>query len=194
MGKTIGDPNSDKGITFNKVVTTYRKISDAFRIFTTGEKINKLPNMRPCQTQGVGVLIATDGSCVNNGGEDARAGAGIFFGENDKRNRAIRIPPELSQTNQVAEMVATKEAINGTNKADKILIKTDLMHIINSMSSCLQKHEDKGYIGKANRELTQALIGNLRRHPKPINLKWVKGHTGDRHKELFDLFWSKTPI
>jgi hypothetical protein len=39
--------------------------------------------------------IATDGSCFKNGYEDATAGAGIFYNEDDPRNQAISIRKSL---------------------------------------------------------------------------------------------------
>jgi hypothetical protein len=48
MGETIGDPNSEEGIIFNRAVTTYGNLGDIFQIFTTGETTNELPNMEPC--------------------------------------------------------------------------------------------------------------------------------------------------
>jgi ribonuclease HI len=73
-------------------------------------------------------------ACINNGGDDAIAGAGIFFGKNDKRNCTIHIPPELSQTNQVAEAVAAKEAVENASDADTIVVMTDSMHVIDNIT------------------------------------------------------------
>jgi ribonuclease HI len=48
------------------------------------------------------VVAFTDGSAINNGHANARAGVGVFFGENDPRNLSERLDPrEYRQTNQV---------------------------------------------------------------------------------------------
>ncbi len=44
------------------------------------------------------VTIYTDGACVNNGKVVARAGYGVFFGNNDSRNISARVPGK-QQTN-----------------------------------------------------------------------------------------------
>jgi hypothetical protein len=44
-------------------------------------------------------IVATDGSCFNNGQDDAAAGAGVFYEQGDDRNEAIRLPEVLEQSN-----------------------------------------------------------------------------------------------
>ena len=48
--------------------------------------------------------VYTDGSCSNNGKEDALAGIGIYFGENDTRNVSQRVIGK--QSNNTAELGA----------------------------------------------------------------------------------------
>ena len=52
--------------------------------------------------------VYTDGACSNNGKLNAKAGYGIYFGENDNRNTYKRI--EGKQTNNIAEITAIIEA------------------------------------------------------------------------------------
>ena len=49
--------------------------------------------------------IYTDGACTNNGRKNAKAGYGIYFGENDPRNTSGLIEG-IKQTNNVAELTA----------------------------------------------------------------------------------------
>ena len=42
--------------------------------------------------------VYTDGACSNNGRENASAGIGIYFGENDARNASQRIIGKQSNT------------------------------------------------------------------------------------------------
>ena len=48
--------------------------------------------------------VYTDGSCSNNGRENAIAGIGIYFGENDTRNVSQRVIGK--QSNNTAELGA----------------------------------------------------------------------------------------
>ena len=50
------------------------------------------------------IIVFTDGACSMNGSVNAKAGMGIYFGENDCRNVSKRI--EGKQTNNTAELSA----------------------------------------------------------------------------------------
>ena len=50
------------------------------------------------------IIVYTDGACSNNGMSNAKAGIGIYFGENDLRNTSKRITGK--QTNNTAELSA----------------------------------------------------------------------------------------
>jgi ribonuclease HI len=54
------------------------------------------------------IYVYTDGACSNNGKRNAKAGLGVFFGEDDSRNCSKII--EGRQTNNVAELSAIIEA------------------------------------------------------------------------------------
>ncbi|KAJ3770096.1 hypothetical protein FB446DRAFT_647504, partial [Lentinula raphanica] len=94
---------------FDWRLTTTGTLADAFRIFTEGETNDELPTRQWDQNIDPGanapVLVYTDGSCSNdtNGPE---AGAGIHFPDDTERDRAIKIPQSLKQTNQTGEIIA----------------------------------------------------------------------------------------
>ena len=54
-------------------------------------------------------IVYTDGACSNNGKEYARAGYGVYFGENDERN--VSESYTGPQTNNVAELLAIIKAL-----------------------------------------------------------------------------------
>ncbi|THU75953.1 hypothetical protein K435DRAFT_595190, partial [Dendrothele bispora CBS 962.96] len=102
---------NDQWIPFNNQVTTEGNLSDIFRIFTDKDTAptNTLPDLKPGnQPQQLNnkITAATDGSCVNNGEDNARAGAGIYIEPNHSLNRAIKIPLYIAQSNQTGELVA----------------------------------------------------------------------------------------
>ncbi|KAJ3774186.1 hypothetical protein FB446DRAFT_640328, partial [Lentinula raphanica] len=102
-------PTQRKG-SFDPRITVEGTLAEAFRIFTDGKKCNTTPDLSwMSETQTENISVYTDGSCANNGGDDAVAGAGIFIGENNPLNRAIKIPRELEQSNQTGEIVSIKE-------------------------------------------------------------------------------------
>ncbi|KAJ7798981.1 hypothetical protein B0H14DRAFT_2234241, partial [Mycena olivaceomarginata] len=105
-----GADDDDDWVLFDRQVTVTGQLGEIFRIFTEGEVTNEVPDMRLGEDNVPEEEIATDGSCFKNGYEDATAGAGVFYGEDNPKNQAIRLPATLEQTNQTAEMVAMKEA------------------------------------------------------------------------------------
>ena len=50
------------------------------------------------------IIVYTDGSCLNNGQKNAKAGIGIYFGENDNRNFSEKYTDK--PTNNRAELSA----------------------------------------------------------------------------------------
>jgi ribonuclease HI len=67
--------------------------------------------------------VYCDGSCLNNGKQNARAGYGVYFGENDLRNKAGKLPG-TTQTNNRGELMAILEALKISSSGD-IEIITD---------------------------------------------------------------------
>ena len=61
-------------------------MSDIFCIFTSGETCNETYQRPDPGGDTTLVIIATDGSCFNNGGEDAQAGAGGYIGPDNTIN------------------------------------------------------------------------------------------------------------
>lgn len=89
------------------------------------------------------IIFFTDGSTLNNQEKGKRRGGiGVFFGDNDPRNISYSLKESkyFKVTNQVAELLACIKGIEtllGSEKtiAKQIIIYTDSMYIINSISS-----------------------------------------------------------
>ena len=85
------EDNQDEGITVNtaREATT---LKHSIRIFTERENLlcaTTLPTAEDGTQIDVELIVYTDGSCVGNGTDDARAGSGIWYGSNDPRNVAM---------------------------------------------------------------------------------------------------------
>jgi ribonuclease HI len=181
------EEDEDGWITFDKSVTTTGTLAEIFRIFTEGEVLNTPPDLRPDDTFALQEIVATDGSCFNNGHDDAVAGAGIYFVEDDPRNQAIRLPPTLEQSNQTAEMTAVKEVVRTLDEDTDVKIESDSKYVINALTKNKKKWEDQGYIGIANKALNQATVATLRQRKHKTKIKWVKGHSGHARNEGADI-------
>jgi hypothetical protein len=86
-------------------------IKDRFRIFTDPKQTSQAPAHRlQAPTRGMNLLqekitFFTNGSCINNGKNNARCSSRIWIAKNHPNNMAIRIPGE-NQSNQIAEISA----------------------------------------------------------------------------------------
>ncbi|KAF5328544.1 hypothetical protein D9611_014835 [Ephemerocybe angulata] len=85
------------------------------------------------------VRVYTDGSCINNGSADARAGSGIWYGHEDERNTAIRLGPPMPLTNNTGELVAILSAIQKHTRTNHLYIASDSQYTIDAMTH----HADK---------------------------------------------------
>ena len=89
------------------------------------------------------IIVYTDGACSNNGKENAIAGMGVYFEENDIRNVSKKI--EGKQTNNTAEPSAIIEVYNSLENEIKngknILIYSDSLYSI----KCCKTYGDKLY-------------------------------------------------
>ena len=85
--------------------------------------------------------VYTDGACSQNGYKNAKAGYGIYFGENDNRNISKRLTGK--QTNNVAELTAVIEAYNiikeDLSNGKKICIVTDSNYVLKCVGSYGEK-------------------------------------------------------
>ncbi|KAK0479284.1 hypothetical protein IW261DRAFT_1323241, partial [Armillaria novae-zelandiae] len=102
---------NDGTIRFNPDMDSDCSLVDGFRIFasvwdTCSRQAERNTKGNEWIDEGAKVSTAyTDGSAFNNGTATARAGAGVWFGDDDERNLAIRLSDPL-QTNNIAEIRA----------------------------------------------------------------------------------------
>lgn len=128
------------------------------------------------------IYIYTDGSCINNGKKNAKAGIGVYFGENDERNVSKRIKGK--QTNNTAELKAILKAMKIIKKEDNfkdldITIYTDSKYSILCATSYGKKNNDNNWCKQiANKELVQKLYRRFNKYDN-ISLKYIKAHTNN---------------
>ena len=148
---------------FNNKVTQYGTLTDAFRVFTEGRKCYKIPDLRwnNDYTNTPKIKAFTDGSCVNNGDRNASAGSGIYVSEDSHYNRSIKIPSELTQSNQVGEIIVIKETCEIIPKHIELHILSDANTVINGLVEGWKRWEDIGWIGIQNEWELQTTIARL---------------------------------
>ncbi|RDX55640.1 hypothetical protein OH76DRAFT_1339039, partial [Lentinus brumalis] len=106
--KTARENNDE--IVFDPTVTDHAPIAGIFRAFVTGNDAEaSRPARRPPRPFNIvqeTITAYTDGSAKDGDAEGPRAGGGIWCGENHPLTASVRVPPNLPQTNQVAEVYA----------------------------------------------------------------------------------------
>lgn len=141
------------------------------------------------------INIYIDGSCINNGSPNAKAGYGVYFKPDDERNEYARVVGK--QTNNTGELTAFIRAVEKMRDelvnahslaANKINIYTDSEYVIKCAGAYgdkLAKNDWKTSTGKAppNLLLIQRIQEIYRPYRKHFNLQHVKAHTGlnDEH-------------
>lgn len=159
-------------------------------------KDNKMSGMSGANDETINIYI--DGSCINNGSPNAKAGYGVYFKPNDERNEYARVVGK--QTNNTGELTAfiravekmRDEVVNAQSLAslvaNKINIYTDSEYVIKCAGAYgdkLAKNDWKTSTGKAppNLLLIQRIQEIYRPYRKHFNLQHVKAHTGlsDEH-------------
>ena len=82
------------------------------------------------------INVFTDGACSNNGKQNAKAGIGVFFEENDPRNVSRRV--DGKQTNNTAELTAIVVVFDilreDIEQGKNIIIHSDSEYSINCMT------------------------------------------------------------
>jgi ribonuclease HI len=134
--------------------------------------------------------VYTDGSCINNGSQHAKAGYGVYFSKDDERNEYARV--EGKQTNNTGELTAIIRALeilcNEIEEKRQINIYTDseyVMKCAGSYGDKLFKNDWKTSTNKVppNCKLLQKLYKLYKPFKKYIKLIHIKAHTNfqDEH-------------
>lgn len=131
------------------------------------------------------IYVYTDGSCINNGKENALCGIGIFFGKNDTRNVSKKLVNIKKHSNNVAELTAVIEALNILKSETKnIVIVTDSEYVI----KCATTYGDKIALNNwktadnkipPNLKLLQELYAIVK-SKNNIKFKHIEAHTNNR--------------
>ncbi|CAJ2511556.1 Uu.00g071810.m01.CDS01 [Anthostomella pinea] len=126
--------------------------------------------------------VFTDGSSLANGRKGAAAGAGVYFGKNDKRNVSERLEGE-AQTNQRGELTAILRALEAVPTKQKMRIITDSQYSINCVTEWVNNWQKNGWKTKAgevkNRDLVEkikTLLDKREAAGTGTLFQWVKGH------------------
>lgn len=132
------------------------------------------------------VIVFTDGSCINNGKKNAKAGIGVYFPckEFDDVSEAFTKSPI---TNQRAELYAIYKAltiITENSEFKKIIIYSDSLYSIKCVTEWIKKWEKNDWKGSTkksvlNQDIIKSINDILIRYENKIVFRHVKSHTGN---------------
>lgn len=133
------------------------------------------------------INVYTDGACSNNGRPNAKAGLGVYFGENDARNKYARITGK--QTNNRAEVMAILTAANILYReilaGYDIHIYSDSTYAMRCCGEYGEKLHSKNWASKKpipNLELVKTAYETFKKYDN-ITFHYIAAHTGldDEH-------------
>ncbi|KAI4184939.1 MAG: hypothetical protein L6R41_004431 [Letrouitia leprolyta] len=127
--------------------------------------------------------IHTDGSALRNGGTNAFAGVGVYFGPGDTRNISETLPGPR-QTNQRAELTAILRALEIVPKNLNVSIITDSKYGIDCVTVWYVNWRKNGWktsAGKAveNKDLVENILSKIEERESlgvQTAFEWIKGH------------------
>ncbi|KAH6608091.1 hypothetical protein Trco_004404 [Trichoderma cornu-damae] len=127
--------------------------------------------------------IYTDGSSLANGRAGARAGLGVYFGDNDPRNLAERLAGQ-PQTNQRAELMAMQRALEIAPADQNVRINSDSQYSIKCVTEWAIGWKQKNWLTASgekvkNQDIIRAVLDRMEARAKAGGntfFEWVKGH------------------
>lgn len=178
--KTWDECNEQINKFSNAIYRKFNNIDDATYFVIYG-KIREQLNYSDQISRIPRIQVFTDGSCLNNGKKNAKAGIGIYFGKDDDRN--ISEPYRDKPTNNRAELYAIIKAYNILKdeievKKHDVVIYTDSEYSINCFSEYGDKMSELNWKKKfPNKDLVRT--GYYLLNKPNIIMEHVKAHTNN---------------
>ena len=129
--------------------------------------------------------VYTDGSCIGNGTENARAGSGVFWGQGSHKNLAVRVPGK--QTNNRGEIFAILMALRQSMAQPRRTLKifTDSVYAIKSLVDWAPANAEKGWKIE-NGDIIRDVVMLIKLHHGLVSLVQIKGHSNNKHNDAAD--------
>ena len=130
------------------------------------------------------VWVYVDGACLDNGKPWARAGYGVWFGNNNSLNSSGSFSGR--QTNQEAELHAAIEAIRIATREsfDSLKIHTDSMYLVKGAKFWIRNWENNNWLTSlgepvVSKDKWMELDDAMNSFYGSISWKYVKAHCGN---------------
>ncbi|KAL1138388.1 hypothetical protein AAG570_008452 [Ranatra chinensis] len=136
------------------------------------------------------VTVYTDGACINNGKDGAKAGIGVWFNHNHPLNTSA--PVEGLATCNNAEIQAARMAICQAHKVNvrNIVIFTDSQFVINCITNWIYKWKRNNWRlaggGKVKNKDELIKLHCAIKQMDSVKWTYVAGHSGTVGNEMAD--------
>ncbi|KAJ2797877.1 hypothetical protein H4R20_005028 [Coemansia guatemalensis] len=136
--------------------------------------------------------VYTDGASSGNGRSGARAGYGVYYGDNDSRNTSMPLSGSR-QTNQRAELTAVNHALRNSDPNQPLTIHSDSSYGIKSMTEWGNRWDQNGYRTSsggavANQDLIREGRDLIASRNVPVSFSHVPSHSGNHGNDMADRF------
>ena len=173
-------------ITFDPTVTERGDLTEAFRVFTEDQAINRPPALRQArgrtveeETTSVWILDLHDKKPKE--GTQERRGCLAYFGQNDPRNAIITEPTTPTSGKNVKEiLIASLYAAKNTPRDAPLNMKTLNPILRTILNEKLKIWEEKGWIGIQIAPYVRALAATLRQRCAITTIELAKENTERR--------------
>jgi ribonuclease HI len=130
------------------------------------------------------ITVSTDGSCLRNPG----GASGWAWVNHDGTSGSGGV---ASGTNQIAELMAVREAIGSHPGTEPLQIESDSQYAIKCASVWVAGWKRKGWRTASggpvqNLAVVQAIERAIAERPGPVAFSWVRGHVGNEFNERAD--------
>ena len=130
------------------------------------------------------ITVSTDGSCLRNPG----GASGWAWVNHDGTSGSGGV---ASGTNQLAELMAVREAIRSHPGTEPLQIESDSQYAIKCASVWVAGWKRKGWRTASggpvqNLAVVQAIERAIAERGGPVAFSWVRGHVGDEFNERAD--------
>eukprot|EP01056_Protomagalhaensia_sp_Gyna25_P002572 Protomagalhaensia_sp_Gyna_25__2571@NODE_245_length_4207_cov_27_040547_g188_i0_p3_GENE_NODE_245_length_4207_cov_27_040547_g188_i0NODE_245_length_4207_cov_27_040547_g188_i0_p3_ORF_typecomplete_len262_score24_16RNase_H/PF00075_24/3_2e03RNase_H/PF00075_24/5e45RVT_3/PF13456_6/7_5e03RVT_3/PF13456_6/1_9e08Cauli_VI/PF01693_16/0_00032NOP5NT/PF08156_13/0_0022_NODE_245_length_4207_cov_27_040547_g188_i033604145 len=135
------------------------------------------------------IHVYTDGACSRNGQKGAKAGWGVWFGPNDKRNCCGATTPA---TNQRAELQGILEALRVLQHVPcRVVVHSDSNYAMKCVSEWISQWKRNGWMNSgrqpvANQDLIKQVDALLGTMGTRVTFQFIKGHSGDTGNDAAD--------
>ena len=123
--------------------------------------------------------VYCDGSCINNGLPNAKAGIGIYFGDNDPRNVSESISGNTNNISELTAMIRVYDYVKGN-----VTIVSDSKYALHCVKEYGKKQEKDSW---KNNIPNQELVKQLYETYKHTNIQFMHVYAHTNKKDIHSI-------